>query len=971
MTEDERRQYEEQDKIDVVQRRDFLKILGAGFAALASGCDLRPPKDKILPYSEQAEGTVPGLARWYASTCAGCAAACGVLVKSRDGRPIKMEGNPDHPLSRGGLCARGQATVLDLYDSERLKHPLAGIAQTSWAALDTTVEAGLANARRRGLKIRVLSQTTSSPSLDAAAAAFCARHGAERVIYDSTSAAAIIEAHRLTHGRAVLPHYRFETARAIVSFDADFLGTWLSPVEFTKSWAAKRKPDDGFEGMSWHAQFEPRLSVTGANADLRMPVRPSEELATALTLGRLLASRLNWGGDLPKAGRTSVSAEVLRQTADTLAAARGAALAVSGSSDVAVQLAMNWINEMLGAYGRTADLARPSFQRRGETGAMERLIAEMEGGEVGVLLVVEANPAYDHPKAARFSAALKDVGLVVALSQRRDETASRAGAVAATPHALESWGDAEPVAGVYSLIQPLIEPLFDSRPALESLLAWAGRPAKAHDFVRELWRAKIHPRHQAGHSFDAFWDEALQRGAVTVESEKAAPGAFRGGSLSGLKPARAAAPKNGFEMSVFAGSALFDGRQANNPWLQELPDPVTKVSWGNVALFSPDDAKKLGVEDGRMVRLSVGGRSIDLPACVQPGQASGVVAAALGYGRTAAGPIASNEPMRKMLPIEQDPLGGADVYPFGDGAAVTVTLLAGIAPLAKTQIFDSQTVPFTGETRPIVLETTLQDYYKLPPPEPLKDDPDAGLWPKHDYPGHKWGMALNLTACTGCAGCVVACQVENNIPVVGKAEVRKGREMHWIRIDRYYTGEDEKGNPDVAFQPMLCQHCDDAPCETVCPVLATVHSTEGLNMQVYNRCVGTRYCANNCPYKVRRFNWFDYSHENLLQSLVLNPDVTVRSRGVMEKCSFCVQRIYTAKFTADSEGRAVKDGDVIPACAQSCPAEAIVFGDLNDPNSKVTRVARENHSYRVLEELGTGPSVFYGIKVRNTRVRKA
>ena len=969
MTEEERVQYEAQDKTDGLHRRDFLKILGASFAALASGCTLRPPLEKILPYSEQPEGVVPGLARWYASTCGGCAAACGTLVKSRDGRPIKMEGNPDHPLSRGGLCARGQATVLDLYDSERLKQPLSGGAPTTWKELDVSVDKALADARRRGRKIRVLSQTVPSPSFDAAAAAFCSRHGAERVVYDSPSSAAIVEAHRLTHGRPVLLLYRFETARAFGSFDADFLGTWLSPVEFTKSWAGKRKPDDGFEGMSWHAQFEPRMSVTGANADLRIPVRPSEELATALELGRLLAARLNWRGDLPKSGRTPVSEEVLRQTADTLAAARGAALAVSGSADTAVQLAVNWINEMLGAYGRTVDIARPSFQRRGEPGALERLIAEMEAGEVGVLIVVEANPAYDHPQAARFVAAMKKVALVAALSQRRDETAVLSGVVAATPHTLESWGDAEPVAGVHSLIQPLIEPLFDSRPALESLLVWAGRPGKAHDYVREYWRARIYPHQKSGHSFDAFWDEALQRGAVTIEPAKAAAGAFRAASIASLKPARHAAPANGFEMAAYASVALFDGRQANNPWLQELPDSVTKVSWGNVALFSPKDAKSLGVEDGRMVRLSADGRSIELPACVQPGQASGVVAAAVGYGRTSAGPIAANEPMRKMLPIDHDPLGGADVYPFTDGSAVTVTVLAGTSQLAKTQTFDSQTVPFTGETRPIVLETTLQDYYKLPPSEAGKPDED-GMWTKHDYPGHKWGMALNLTACTGCSGCVVACQAENNIPVVGKAEVRKGREMAWIRIDRYYTGADE-ANPDVAFQPMLCQHCDNAPCETVCPVLATVHSTEGLNMQVYNRCVGTRYCANNCPYKVRRFNWFDYSHQNLLQSLVLNPDVTVRERGVMEKCSFCVQRIYTAKSEAKVEDRPLKDGDVVPACAQSCPAEAIVFGDLNDPNSKVTRVSRENHGYRVLEELGTKPAVTYGIKVRNTRVRKS
>ena len=971
MTEEERLAYEKQDAADGLNRRDFLKVMGGSFAALAAGCG-NPPLDKIIPYSEKADGAVPGLARWYASTCGGCAAACGVLVKSRDGRPIKMEGNPDHPLSRGGLCSRGQATVLDLYDSERLKAPLLAGAPSDWSAVDAAVLKGLSDARRRGKKIRLLSQTVPSPSFDAAAALFCSRFGAERVVYDSVGADAILEAHRRTHGRAVLPHYRFEAARAIVSFDADFLGTWISPVEFTKSWAGKRKPDDGFEGMSWHAQFEPRMSVTGANADLRIPVRPSEELATAVALGRALAKRLNWSGPVPAAaGKTSVSPDILRQTADTLAISHGAALAISGSSDPAVQVAVNWLNEMLGSYGRTVDISRPSFQRRGEAGALERLIAEMERGEVGALLVADANPAYDHPRAAAFAVAAKKVAFVASLSQRRDETALLAHAVAAAPHALESWGDAEPAAGVHSLIQPLIEPLHASRAPLESLLAWAGRPATAHDFVREQWREKIYPRQKVGKSFDAFWDAALQRGAVTTEPSAGAKAAFRSSALSALKTERPAAPADAFELAAYASLSLFDGRQANNPWLQELPDPITKAAWGNLALFSPADAKRLGLEDGRMVRLSNGKDSVDLPACLQPGQADGVVAAALGYGRTAAGPIAANEPTRKMLPIEHENPGGADVYPLSRRPWLKVSVLSATTVLSKTQTYDSETVPFSGVTRPIVLETSLQDYYKLPTPEPVKDDPDVGMWPKHEYPGIKWGMAVNLSSCTGCSACVVACQAENNIPVVGKAEVRKGREMHWIRLDRYYDEEKTPENPNVVFQPMLCQQCDDAPCETVCPVLATVHSTEGLNMQVYNRCVGTRYCANNCPYKVRRFNWFDYAHQDLLQNLVLNPDVTVRERGVMEKCTFCVQRIYTAKSAAKSEDRGLKDGDVTPACAQSCPAEAIVFGDMNDPNSKVTRVARENHSFRVLQELGTGPSVFYGIKVRNTRVEKA
>ncbi len=967
MTEDERRAYEEQDRHDGVQRRDFLKILGGSFAAMASGCDLRAPREKIVPYARQAEGQTPGLARWYASTCAGCAASCGVLVKSRDGRPIKMEGNPDHPLSRGGLCARGQATVLDLYDSERLKSPLSGGAAASWAALDAGVEKALADAKRHGRKVRVLSQTVPSPALDAAAAEFCAKHGAQRVIYDEPSFAAILEAHRLTHGRAVLPHYRFEDARAIASFDADFLGAWLSPVEFTKSWSARRKPD---AKMSWHAQFESRLSITGSNADLRASLKPSDTLATVVELSRLVAERLHRAAPAHGAGKTPVAHDVLLRTAQALTDAHGEALVVSGSSDAAVQRAVNGLNEMLGAYGRTVDVAHPSYQRRGETGAMDRLIAEMERGEVGALIVFEANPCYDHSRAEAFSAALAKVGTLVSLTQRRDETAMRAAFVAAAPHALESWGDAQPAAGVHSLVQPIIEPLYDSRPIIESLLAWSGRTVKAHDYVREAWLKTVYPRHKGGGSFDAFWDQALERGAVAVDAPAEAHGPLRAEALSGLRSARAAAAAGEFELDAYASVAMFDGRQANNPWLQELPDPVTKVTWGNVALFSPADAKRLGVEDGRMVRLSAADRSIDLPACVQPGQADGVVAAALGYGRTSAGPIAANLPTRKLLPIEVDPPGGANIFPLASGSALSVAVLEQTSTLARTQTFDSLTEPFSGRERPIIQEASLEEYRKLAPAEGVPEN-EAGMWPKHDYKGHKWGMAINLTSCTGCAGCVVACTAENNVPVVGKAEVRKSREMHWLRLDRYYGGDEPETNPTVAFQPMLCQHCDDAPCETVCPVAATTHSTEGLNMQVYNRCVGTRYCANNCPYKVRRFNWFDYAHDDLTQNMVLNPDVTVRTRGVMEKCSFCVQRINAAKFSAAEDGRAVVDGDVTPACAQSCPADAIVFGDMNDPKSRVSRTARENHSFRVLEELGVGPSVFYGIKVRNAQVRKS
>jgi len=971
MTEEERRAYEEQDRQDAVNRRDFLKIIATSFAALTSaGCKLRPPKEKIVPYLEQPEDAVPGVTRWYASTCGGCTAACGTLVKSRDGRPIKMEGNPDHPLSRGGLCARGQATILDLYDGQRLMHPLNGDVQSSWSSLDSGVAAGLTHAKKQGKSIRILSETIISPSLKAAINTFARSHDAQHVVYDAISCAAIIEAHQRTHGRAVLPHYHFDQARVIVSFGADFLGTWISPVEFTKAWSANRVPDrSGL--MSWHAQFESRLSLTGSSADARAALKPSQELSAIMALGRLIAQRTGWAGSIPHVESSPLHASVsslIKDAAQQLLAARQHSLIVSGSADTSVQIAVNWINEMLGSYGQTLDISRPALQRQGRADALEHLVGEMKRGEVGALIIVNSNPAYDHALAADFTQAIKNVSLTVSLSERRDETASLCRWVATASNALESWGDAMPSMGVVSLFQPLVSPFFDTRTPLESFLMWAGQPTSAYDFIKERWRTEIFPQQKDLRSFSAFWDESVRKGAWSMGLHEKQNFPFSGAALSAVR-AQKNISAGSFELQPYPSIALFDGRQANNPWLQELPDPVTKVSWGNYACFSPADAARLGLEDGRMVKLSSGRvGAVELPACIQPGQAEGVIAVPLGYGRTAAGPIAANYPMVKILPIERDTPGGVNIYPLSSELGVLVTVLSGSAALAKTQTYDSMTVPFTGETRPLARSMTLAAYREQTPEKNSAEEAasENGLWPRHEYKGHKWGLAVNLASCTGCSGCVVACQVENNVPIVGKAEVRKGREMHWIRIDRYYKETPDAASPEVAFQPMMCQHCDNAPCETVCPVLATVHSTEGLNMQVYNRCVGTRYCANNCPYKVRRFNWFDYAHEDLLQNMALNSDVTVRTRGVMEKCSFCVQRIYSAKFDAKSQGRELKDGDVVPACAQSCAADAIVFGDLNDPNSRVSKLARDEHSYRALTELGVGPSVFYQVKVRNT-----
>lgn len=969
MNEEEAKTQAAEDAKDGIKRRDFLQLMAGSFAALAAGgCQFKKPAEKVVPALVAPEEAAPGQAVWYATTCQACPAACGALAKVRDGRPIKLEGNPEHPVSRGGLCARGQASLLDLYDSQRYSSPRLDGAETDWDTADLAVIRSLERARASGKAARLLTSSWASPTARAEVARLRARFPNIRtVVYDEPSLAASAEAHRLTHGRAVLPAYHLEKAKVLVSFDADFLGTWGSPVQFTKDWAARRKPDAEQNLMSWHAQFEARMSPTGANADLRVPVKPSERYGTMVALGRLISQKISWSGAVPPSGPTSVSRSILLQTADALVAERRKALVLCGASDVASQVAANWINQMLGAYEAVADLSHPARLAEAGSGAFDALLGELSRGEVAVLIVRGCNPAQDHPRSAEFRKAAAKAGLIVSLAGRPDETSKLARIVCPEHHALESWADHDAHGGVISLSQPTVSPLRSTRGALETFARWDGRRSSDHELIRAHFRSSVFPRRKKISSFEAFWENAVRAGVVLVD-DAAGKGSFDPSALSGLRAPKA--PGAGFEFVAYQSVALGDGRQANNPWLQELPDPVAKTTWGNFASFSPADAKALGLVEGRAVKLAAGGESVELPAKIQPGQAPGTVAAALGYGRSGIGVMAGNFPTEKMLPIDFEPASGADVMPLSAASAVEVTLLGRVERLAKTQTYDHLVDPLMGERRDHVRETVLADYALDPRAGNPEEPKEKSLWKEHEYAGPRWGMAIDLNACTGCSSCVLSCNLENNVPVVGKAEVAKSRDMHWLRLDRYYSGPPDAvdGSPDVAFQPMLCQHCGNAPCETVCPVLATVHSTEGLNMQVYNRCVGTRYCANNCPFKVRRFNWFDYAHADLNANLALNPDVTVRSRGVMEKCSFCIQRIYTAKADAKVEGRVVRDGDIKPACAQSCPSEAIVFGDLNDPKSKVARLAKSERSYRVLSELGVQPSVHYLTKVRNKRI---
>jgi molybdopterin-containing oxidoreductase family iron-sulfur binding subunit len=987
-------------------RRDFLRAAGFALAGAGlAGC-MRPDEQHAVPYLVQPDGIVAGNSYYYASVCGGCSAGCGLLIKNRDGRPIKLEGNPDHPLSRGGLCAVGQASLLGLYDRQRLSQPSRGDQPVQWAEVNRDIRARLQNVRG---PVRFLTGPLISPTTRNQLQTFLAHFPETRhVVLDPRPGSAIVDAHQQTHGARLLPHYRLDRADVIVSFDADFLGTWISPVEFTSTYQAGRRVDGTPPRMSYHVQFESRLSLTGSKADQRLSILPGE---LGLVMSHL-AARLADRGQRPRPpgdplDGSPVPAGFLDHLADKLLESRRRSLILCGSQDVRLQVLTNFLNDLLDNYGTTLDLAQASQQVQDSDRELRDLLRDLHEGRVGALFIAGCNPVHDLPEGETLAADLRRVPLLVCCSQRLDETTS----VAREPppanadlarflcpesHSLESWGDAEPINGLVSLMQPAINPLGNTRTLLEMLAAWtappqgvapqAAPPQGGRELLLHAWQRDVFPRHQGGGSFQAFWDNTLQQGFARV-----APRPVRTFDTFNHQAVRlvshAARPAEGaFSLVLYAKVGMFDARHAYNPWLHELPDPISKVTWDNYACLSPASAARLGVRDGQVVRLetTVDNRQVNLqlPAFVQPGLHDAVVAIALGYG---------SQLSRRFADIGPRWLeGGPTVGPNGlvgqnaalflrwqddrlaftqDGVSVANT--GRIQPLASTQGFHQLTVPAHlaqpgQQRRPIIHETTLAAFRQEHGHHAEANEPD--LWPPdHEPQGRpQWGMLIDLNACTGCSACVIACQVENNVPVVGKDEVRRHREMHWLRLDRYYS---ERGRDiDVVQQPMLCQHCENAPCEVVCPVLATVHSAEGVNQQVYNRCVGTRYCANNCPYKVRRFNWFDYAHEDALQNLALNPDVTVRTRGVMEKCTFCIQRIQEARSEAASRGVPIRDEDLQTACQQSCPAQAIVFGNQANQGSKVARQASSRRVYQVLEELNVRPRVRYLSVVRNRPV---
>jgi molybdopterin-containing oxidoreductase family iron-sulfur binding subunit len=984
-------------------RRDFLKYLGFSTAAATLAASCKVPVRKAVPYANKPENLVPGVAKFYATTYVQDGDVIPVVAKVRDGRPIKIEGNDLCSYTGGGTSARAQASVLDLYDMYRAKFPVHRTAGGSdgkdvkfnevpgFEQFDKMVGDAM---KAAGGTVVLLTSSIVSPSTKDIIAKF---PNLKHVQYDAVSYSGMLLANEASGFGRKIPSYDFSAAKVIVSLGADFLGTWLSPVEFAKGYSKGRKIDEKNPSMSKHYQFEGFLSMTGSNADERFTHRPSETAAVALDL----LNAINGTEGSPVVSDAKLEAGIKKAAAD-LKAHSGEALVVCGSNDKNVQVIVNAINNAIGANGKTIDWSRPVNYRQGIDSEMNDLVTQMEAGQVGTLMIRGANPVYTYFDAERFKAALKKVRVTVSFNEKMDETTECCEYILPDHHYLESWGDAEAKTGHISFMQPTIYPLFKTRPFQTSLLRWSGNNQDYETYFKEYWTGKL--------GSEAAYNKALQDGVKedVPAGATAGGGSYGGGGLAEATAAVSSYKKGtGAELVLYQKVSLGTGSQAGNPWLQELPDPVSKATWDNYALISMVKAKELGIvldtdyeyyPQKPVIELTIGKNKIELPILVLPGMNADTIAVALGYGRNEALGVTAAGVGINAYPLSS--FNGTTVDYVATG--VTTTNLHKKYKIAQTQRHNSY-----EDREEVVRETTLATFLKEPNklPEYRRELQDAyyknsngsftnaTLYPDHEQPGIKWGMSIDMNSCYGCGACVVACHAENNVSVVGKREVLRYHDMHWLRIDRYFISD--KNDPDnlkgVVFQPMLCQHCDNAPCENVCPVAATNHSTEGINQMAYNRCIGTRYCANNCPFKVRRFNWADYTGadsfpnnrdqqlvgklDNVIEQMnddltrmVLNPDVTVRSRGVMEKCSFCVQKLQAAKLDAKKENRILKDGEAKTACQMACSADAIVFGNAHDKDSAVNKVRNENvqRSFYVLEQLHVLPNITYLAKVRNT-----
>ncbi len=954
---------------DGVSRRRFLALFGAS-AALATGASCGPAKDRaaIVPYTKKQEEIVPGIADFYASTFQEGEVAYPVLVKAREGRPIHVEGNDEHPLYKGKTSFRATADLLGLYDPDRLRGPLSNGRACTWEESIAELARGLKEASGKG--VALVTPALLSPSRKALLAKFAeALPGLRHVQWEPVADHAARAAEEALFGNIRLPRYAFDEARVILALEADFLGTLGDTVSAIAGFAGMRRPASFAGTMNRLYVLEGGMSLTGSKADVRMPMRPSA--LARIAFGLLRAVHLQGGRALPAGLEPSAldafaldklpearpfSAQLDALVKDLCTAGDRALVLAGPAASTEAHAACHMLNRMLGAEGKTvlSEVAAPALAAPAD---FKKLVDDMAAGHIAAVLFWDVNPAYDLASSddgdGAWRAAVAKVPLRVRLGLLPDETAASCNLVLPVNHWLESWNDFETSQDALTLQQPIVAPLYDTLQGDDVLLrclAELGRPlAKTYlDFLKQRWQDEVQPK-ASPIPFARFWSVSLHDGLFR---RTPAPPAAR--KLNGEACARAASAAvrteaGPFELAFDVDPRLYDGRYANNGWLQEMPDPITKTSWGNPLSMSPADADRLHLKNGDLVAL---GKGTPLPILRQPGQAEGVLRLTLGHGHWQ-GSVASGV--------------GARAWTFAPQAGARVVTIAAVGPTGGRQELALSQDHDTRDGRDIARQWSLAEYARKPQHE-LEREELPSLYDKLKYTGPRWGMAIDLSSCVGCGACVVACQSENNTPVVGPEQVRKGRAMHWMRIDRYYEGD--TASPSVIHEPMLCQHCDNAPCETVCPVQATNHGPDGINQMAYNRCVGTRYCANNCPYKVRRFNFLDFTSETpeSLQ-LAFNPEVTVRPRGVMEKCTFCVQRIRNAEQVAKRDKRDLRDKDVVPACAVACPASAIVFGNLRDPESEVSKISRSNRGFHVLEELGTKPAITYLAVLKNPSVK--
>lgn len=1005
-------------------RRDFLKFLGFSVAAATlAACEA--PVTKAIPYVNKPEDVTPGLATWYASTYYDGNSYASVLVKTREGRPIFIKGNKDHGITRGVVNAQIIASVLGLYEGARLTDASVAGKTTGLSKVDGEIISALKAAN----KVTLVSNTVISPSLKAAINELSVSLGEgklEHIQYDSASYAGMRAANKESFNltvegteNGIIPNYDFSKAKTIVSVGADFLSSWLLPTQFSHQFGATRNPDGAW--MSKFYMFESTMSITGSNADYRGLIKPSEQ---ASVLAYILKA-FGVATDVSTAinGKAQKVADLA--IAD-LKASKAESLVVAGSNNKAVQVLVNKLNEVLGAYTTTINVNDSINLYSGDDAKVNAFVADVINGKASdAVIFLDTNPVYSLPNGTEFGNALAKVKTTIAISQFADETASKSKYIVPSLHALEGWNDYQPTKSEYAIAQPSIRPLgANTSSPIESFLVWAG---KANRGGKDSKVAYDYIKANSGKSGND-WNLLVHNSVATTPVVAATAPTFVGSTNVASQLTKVS---GAVEVVMYQKAAIGVGTYASNPWLQEMPDPMSKVTWDNYFTMNPVDPaykyrKTYDQENGvSLATLTVGGVKMTLPVYPMPGQAIGTIGVALGYGRGANGENIGNGAYQvaEFGGFELDANGnkqviGANAFrlvnvqngTFNYETAGSLSGEEGIHMIAATQIHHT-----VMARQSIVRETTLDVYKKgvketYNPAHVLQKINEKGehvslpvsefnLWEEHPVNniGHRWVMTIDLNQCFGCGACLIACQAENNVPVVGKHEVRKGREMHWLRLDRYFSSDVEASigtrkdkdtfdyheaevaeeNPKVVHMPMMCQHCNHAPCETVCPVAATTHSNEGLNQMTYNRCIGTRYCANNCPYKVRRFNWFNYPSykkfaeinpaQDDLGRMVLNPDVTVRTRGVMEKCSFCVQNIQDGKLTAKIEGRPVVDGDVTAACGDACPAGAITFGDWNDITSAVRKSADDSRAYQALEEVGIRPNVYYKVKVRNEK----